>query len=162
MMMHTQGGGLSETPASGRLDPEALPLAVDVAQAQVDVGAHALQRLQAERAPQVLGVGPGGGQPKPEPGGQPWVTTGSPRSGGGTPLVSLHCDVPVHGAGLAAVAEVHEVAEGTSQAGVLGAGLGRAEVVLGHLVQEVMGDPTAPVRDPEGEMGETPQGRPQR
>ena len=53
--------------------------------------------------------------------------------------------VPVHGAGLADVAEVHEVAEGSAQAGVLGARLGCAEVVFGHLVQEVVGDPTAAV-----------------
>lgn len=78
--------------------------------------------------------------------------------------MSLHRDVPVHGAGLAAVAEVQEVAEGTTQTRVLSAGLGRAEVILGHLVQEIVGDATTPVRDAGGggtrDMGDIPQGTP--
>lgn len=79
--------GQGEPRGPGPLDPEALPLAVDVAQAQVDVGAHPLQRLQAERTPQVLGVGARGGQPEPEPVGQPGVTRGVPeiREGVGEP-----------------------------------------------------------------------------
>ena len=47
-------------------DAEALGLAVDVAQPQVDVGAHALQGLQAQRAAQVLSVGSGRRQPEAE------------------------------------------------------------------------------------------------
>ena len=53
--------------------------------------------------------------------------------------------LPVHGAGLACVAQLHQVTEGAAQPGVLGAGLGCAEVVFSHLVQEVVGDPTAAV-----------------
>lgn len=51
------------------LDAEAFSLAVDVAQAQVDVGADALHGLDGQGATQVLGVRPGGGQPEAKPDG---------------------------------------------------------------------------------------------
>ena len=51
------------------LHPEALSFPVDVAQTQVDVRADALHRLYGQRAAQVLGVGPGGGQAEAEPAG---------------------------------------------------------------------------------------------
>ena len=48
-------------------DPEALPHPVDVAQAEVHVGADALHGLDGEGPPQVVRVGPGRGQPEAEP-----------------------------------------------------------------------------------------------
>ena len=64
---------------------------------------------------------------------------------GGIKGVRMGLLLPVHGAGLACVAQLHQVTEGAAQPGVLGAGLGCAEVVFSHLVQEVVGDPTAAV-----------------
>lgn len=46
----------------GSSDSEALSLAVDVAEAQVDVSTDALHGLDGQRAAQVLGIGSGGGQ----------------------------------------------------------------------------------------------------
>lgn len=57
----SRGGG------GGTSHPEALSFAVDVAQTQVDVGADALHGLQRQGAPQVLGIGPGGGQAESKP-----------------------------------------------------------------------------------------------
>jgi len=54
--------------------------------------------------------------------------------------------LPVHGARLGPV--VGHGVEDVAHAGVLGALLGRAEVVVHHLVLDVVGDATAAVRDP--------------
>lgn len=80
-----------------------------MAQTQVDVGADALHRLYGQRAAQVLSVGPGCGQAETK---------------------------PMHRVGL--VPTVGNVVEEVAHAGVLCALLSRAEVVVHHLVYNVV------------------------
>lgn len=95
----------------GALHSEALSFAVDVAQTQVDVSADALHRLYGQRAAQVLSVGPGRRQAEAK---------------------------PVHGARL--VSTVGNAVEEVAHAGVLCALLSGAEVVVHHLVYDIVRD----------------------
>lgn len=124
-----------------------------MAQTQVDVGPDALHGLDGQGAPQVLGVGPGRGQAETEAGGgedggrPEWLRRsrpGQPKAPPNTPPRSRGAAVlPVHGVGL--VPAVGDVFKQAAHAGVLGALLRRAEVVVRHLVHDVVRDAPSPV-----------------